>query len=234
MHTRTIICLAVLLAAAAGFSTSSAAAAPPVPTEAPLTANQLIYEGTTIEFQLDVNGEAAAQLLGDLLDAAAEIAHEQADAMAKAGVGPVPPHVAVIAEPLIDPAKDVIKSITWVTLLVMRPDESVNTEEAMGYYHRLMTSRGWTPMVTIRADSGERILVLLAPGGKGLFAAIIPGHNEIVVGIITTTEPLGELLAQIIRAGGSEALQGILIHPHRAHPAPEAPAETAPEPAPEE
>lgn len=226
-----VVLASVLLAAsaAAGAATSGEALAADVPAGGPLVTEQLIYQGAAIKVQVDVDGEAAVELIGGVLDGAADIAREQAATMTEAGAGPVPPHVATMAEPLIDPARDVIKSITRVTLLVMRPDESVNPEEAMRYYHELMTSRGWRPMVTVRAEQDVRILFLLAPGGKGVFGAIIPNGDEMVVAIITTTEPLGELLAQIVRAGGGPALQQVFARTGRpAKPASEPAAAVAP------
>ena len=240
MHTRSTRWLAVLLVLAAASAATAASAAPAAKSEAPLTTDQLMYEGASIEMQVDVNGEAVMQLLGGLLDAVAEIAQEQGAAMAKAG--PVPPEVAKMAQPLIEPTKEAVKSVTRVSLLVMKPGESVNAEEAMTYYHGLMTSRGWTPMVTIRAEDEARILVLLAPGGKGVFAAVLPKGDEMIVAMIATTKPLGDLVAEIVRSAGGPALQGMLAmragaaahaqsaaaHAQAAAPAP------APEPAPEE
>jgi len=233
MHTRGTRWLAVLVVLAAASAATAAAAAPAAKSEVPLTTDQLIYEDTSIEVQVDVNGEAAMQLLGGLLDAVAEIAQEHGAAMAEAG--PVPPRVAAMAQPLIEPAKEAIKSVTRVSVLVMKPGDSVNIEDAMTYYHALMTSRGWTPVVTIRAEDEARILVLLAPGGKGVFGAVLPSGDEMGVAMIATTKPLGDLVAEIGRAAGGPALQGMLAmrasaaaHAHSAPPAP------APEPAPEE
>jgi hypothetical protein len=233
MNTRSAGWLAVLLVLAAASAATAATAPPAANSEAPLTTDQLIYENTSIEVQVDVNGEAAMQLLGGLIDAVAEVAQQQGAAMAQAG--PVPPEVAKMAQPLIEPAKEAIKSVSRVSVLVMRPSEPVNIEQAMTYYHGLMTSRGWTPMVTVRAKDEARILVLLAPGAKGVFAAVLPTGDEMVVAMIATTKPLGDLLAEVVRAAGGPALQGMLAmragaaaHPQSAPPAPE------PEPAPEE
>jgi hypothetical protein len=240
MHTRSTGWLAVLLVLAAASAATAATAPPAAKSEVPLTTDQLIYQDTSIEVQVDVNGEAAMQLLGGLLDAVAEIAHEQGAAMAQAG--PVPPEIAKMAQPLIDPAKEAIKSVTRVSVLVMKPGESVNAEEAMTYYHGLMTARGWTPMVTIRAEDEARILVLLAPGGKGVFAAVLPKGDEMVVAMIATSKPLGDLVAEIVRSAGGPALQGVLAMranaeanaaKHAAAQAHAAAQEAAPEPAPE-
>ncbi len=214
--------LAVFLAAAV-LAASAAGAAPLPEADAPLTTDQLIYQDTDIEVQVDVNGEAAAQLIGGLLDAVAEIALDQAAAIGEGAAGPGPPHVAAIAAPLIEPAKNVIKSITRISVLVMKPGDSVNPDEATTYYHDLMTSRGWTPMISVRSKGEERVLVLVAPGGKGVFVNVVE-RNEMVVAMVATTEPLGDLLAQVIRAGGGHVLQGIMAHAAQQKPAPEPPA----------
>ena len=215
--------LGVFLAAAV-LAASVAVAAPLPAADAPLTTDQLIYQGAEIELQVDVNGEAAAQLIGGLLDAVAEIGHDQAATIGEGGAGPVPPHVAAIAAPLIEPAKNVIKSITRVSVLVMKPGDSVNPDEAMSYYHGLMTSRGWTPMISVRAKGEERVLVLVAPGGKGVFANVVK-HNEMVVAMVATTEPLGDLLAEVVRAGGGLVLQKIMMaRAAQPGPTPEPPA----------
>lgn len=233
MHARKTGYLAVLVAAAIAISASAAVAASPTDADAPLTTDHLILDGVPVEVQVDVNGEAAAQLLGDLLDAVADVAQEQAAVAMEAGGGPVPPHVAAIATPLIEPAKNVLKSITRVSVVVMKPGESANPAEIADYYKALMTGRGWTPMVTVRAEDGEHVLVLTAPGGKGIFANVVE-RNEVVVAMMTTTEPLGNLLAEIVRAGGGHALQGLMAQAAKSRPAPPPPAETPAEPAPEE
>jgi hypothetical protein len=211
MYAHRIRVTAVVLAAIAALGASAAVAGPAAVEEGPLTSEQLIYQGAPTEVQVDVNGEAAVQLIGGVLDAAADIAQEQTAAMARSGDMPVPPQIVAIAAPLIEPAKNAIKSITRVSFVVMDPTEPVDPEAALTYYQDLMTSRGWIPMVTVRADADTRICALLAPGGKGVFAAVIPGSDdEMVVAMITTTEPLGDLIAQIVRAGGGKILPMIM------------------------
>ena len=202
----------------------AAAVAGTDPGQGELSSEELVYEGAPIEVAIDVNGEAAVQLIGGMLDAAAEIAQEQVSAVAQGKVNaPGPLGQAAMAEPLIGPAKDVIKSITRVTVLVMEPEQAPPGDEVVAYYHGLMTARGWTPMLTVRADGGENIAVLLAPGGKGLFGVIRPDDDQLIVGLITTREPLGDLLAQIVRAGGSEVLPKFLAARARAsEPSPQA------------
>ncbi len=202
----------------------AAAVAGTDPGQGELSSEELVYEGAPIEVAIDVNGEAAVQLIGGVLDAAADVVQDQVSAIARGEVEAAGPFgQAAMAEPLIGPAKDVIKSITRVTVLVMEPEQAPPGDEVVAYYHGLMTARGWTPMLTVRTDGGENIAVLLAPGGKGLFGVIRPGDDELIVGLITTREPLGDLLAQIVRAGGSEVLPKFLAARARApEPSPEA------------
>jgi len=177
-----------------------------------LTSDDLIYPGATVKIEIDVNGEAAVQLVGGLLDAVAEVAAEQAAAIeqATAGAGNGPP-VAAIAS-LIGPARDVIKDIRRVTVLVTRPDESAEPDAIFSHYRDLMTGRGWTPMATVRAESGERVVALVAPGGKGIFAMIHPKPEQLVVGLATTARPVGDMLGEIVRAGGGQLPQILMQH----------------------
>jgi len=212
-----LIC-AVLVAGAAAVAGTD-------PGQGELSSKELVYEGAPIEVAIDVNGEAAVQLIGGVLDAAADLAQEQVSAVAQGKKLNAPGRFgqAAMAVPLIGPAKDVIKSVTRVTVLVMEPEQAPPGDEVVAYYHGLMTARGWTPMLTVRTDGGENIAVLLAPGGKGLFGVIRPGEDELIVGLITTREPLGDLLAQIVRAGGSEVLPKLLAARARApEPSPQA------------
>ena len=188
-----------------------------------LTSEDLVYPGATVKVEIDVNGEAAVQLVGGLLDAAAEVAAEQAAAIeqATAGAGNGPP-VAAIAS-LIGPARDVIKDIRRVTVLVTRPDESAEPDAIFSHYRDLMTGRGWTPMATVRAERGQRVLVLVAPGGKGVFAMIRPKAEQLVVGLATTARPVGDMLGEIVRAGGGQLPQ-ILMQHAASQKAPEQPA----------
>lgn len=183
-----------------------------------LTSEDLIYPGATVKVEIDVNGEAAVQLVGGLLDAAAEVMVEQAAAIeqATAGAGKGPP-VAAIA-PLIGPARDVIKDISRVTVLVTRPGEPAEPDAIFSHYRDLMTGRGWVPMATVRADRGQRVLVLVAPGGKGVFAMIHPKPEQLVVGLVTTARPVGDMLGDIVRAGGGQLPQILMARgrPHHA------------------
>jgi len=172
--------------------------------------------------EIDVNGEAAVQLVGGLLDAVAEVAVEQAAALEQATAGAEgkhsggPPVAAVV--PLIGPARDVIKDIRRVTVLVTRPDESAEPDAIMAHYRDLMTSRGWIPMATVRTERGQRVLALVAPGGKGVFAMIRPKAEQLVVGLATTARPVGDMLGEIVRAGGGHLPQILMARggPHHA------------------
>jgi hypothetical protein len=196
-----VVALATVLAPAAASQTGAEM----------LTTDQLIYGGATVKIQVDVNGEAAVALLGNALDAAAQVAREQAAAMAEGGESPGGPMGKMaIAEPLIAPAMNAIKSVTRVTLLVMQPGESSASEDLTGYYSGLMTERGWMQLVKVRSESGENIAAFVAPGGKGVFAAIRPNARELVVALVTTRRPVGELLGQIVRSGGGHVIAGIL------------------------
>ena len=51
---------------------------------------------------------------------------------------------------------------------------------------------------------------MIAPSAKGVFAAVRPNQRELIVALITTSEPIGDLLAQVVRAGGGDILPKIL------------------------
>ena len=194
-----------------------------------LTADQLTYKGATVKVQVDVNGEAAVQLIGGMLDAAAESVQKQATNALQSG----PMGQVAMAAPFIGPAKDAIKSLSRATVLVMSTGEGARAEDVMGYYSRLIAPRGWISMVTVHAETGENVAVYLAPGGKGLFGVVRPNGSELVVFLVTTTEPLGNLLAEIVRTGGSEALPMLLAATSRPGPPAEAQPAVAESEAPE-
>jgi hypothetical protein len=95
-------------------------------------------------------------------------------------------------------------------VLVMTTGEGVPAEQVMAHYSGLIAGRGWTPMITVRGEDGANVATYLAPGAKGLFAVVRPNGSELVVALITTTQPIGDLMAQLIRAGGTEALPAFL------------------------
>lgn len=220
---------AVMLAVLAAAGACPVEAAPAA--DEPLATEDLIYEGTRVEMQVDVNGAAAMELLGDVLDAAAEAVEEQA-AAAEAGESqlPVPPQM-LAARPLIGPAKEVLKSVTRASLVVMHPQEGQIPVESVDYYAEMIGARGWQSLARLRTGSGENIAAFLAPGGKGIFAALRPNSRELIVVMLTTQEPLGHLLGQIVRAAGGDVLPQFLAAKSRPQP-PE--AEVIESPVPEE
>jgi hypothetical protein len=152
-----------------------------------------------------VNGEAAAQLVGGALDAASEAVKEQAaNPEAAAGMGKV-----AMAAPFIEPASRAIKSLDRIVAVVMQTEQPVEGATITGYYGKLMSERGWSPLASVRTNTGQNILLLMAPGAKGVFACVRPNESELIVAMATTKEPIGDLLAQIVKAGGG-ALPQIL------------------------
>jgi len=188
----------VLLISALACGTAFAAADP-------ITIDDLKYRAATVKVEVDVNGEAAVQLVGGILDEAAAIVEEQASA----GAEGLPTKLAM-AQPFIGPAKDAVKSLSRVIALVMKTDDSAADLDAAAHYGAMMAGRGWSPLATVRTDGGQNILVMIAPSAKGIFAAIRPNQRELVVALVTTSEPIGDLLAQVVRAGGGDILPKIL------------------------
>jgi hypothetical protein len=204
-------CVALLTLAAVGLCLSTAGASPAGDVsagrvaDAGLTTEQLTLQGATVKFQVDVSGEAAMLLVGGVLDAAADVAKQQGASAEQGG----PMAQMAMAEPFIGPAKDLIKSLSRVTVLTMAPP-SGGAPGFLDHYDRLMASRGWTSLATTRAITGQDAAVYVAPGGKGVFAAVRPNGDELVVVLVTTREPIGDLLGQIVRAGGGKVFPMIL------------------------
>ncbi len=183
---------------------ASAVGAVAAPTQGAVTTEQLIYQSAAVQVQVDVNGAAAVQLVGDALDALASTAKEQVGALAQAGPGgPAGGKAAVIAAalPLIDPAKEAIKSLTRAAFVVMKPSERTSGDAVSSYYNQLMAGQGWSPLITVKGPNGERISAMLAPEAKGIFL-MVQEKTDLVVGMITTSQPIGQLIGQIVRAGG--------------------------------
>ena len=200
MKTRhTLFSLAVVLLVSALACGAAFAAADP------LTGDDLKYQGATVKVEVDVNGEAAVQLVGGILDEAAAIVQDQASA----GIEGMPGELAM-AQPFIGPAKDAVKSLSRVIALVMKTDDSAAKLDVAAHYGTMMADRGWSPLATVRTDGGQNILVMIAPSAKGIFAAIRPNQRELIVALVTTNEPIGDLLAQVVRAGGGDILPKIL------------------------
>lgn len=218
---RNVRMLAVVLALAVATASAAAAAG------AEIASDQLVYQGVEVKTQVDVNGEAAMQLIGGILDAAAAQAQEQAKAMKESGKpaeGPLAMLPAVA--PMVDPAKEAIKSLSRVTILVMRAKGPVEGADFLAYYSGLLSPFGWSPLLTVRDQGNTTVSIMLAREAKGLFFAV-NGKNEMVVGLVTTTKPLGELLGQIASAGGG-SLPAILSLRSMGQKKAEAPAPPAP------
>ena len=215
------LCVVVLLAVVCAGCRASAADSG-VPTD------KLIYQGATVETQVDVNGVAAVQLVGGALDAIAAQAQEAAKAMQaqggpKAAEGPLAMLPAVL--PMIEPVKEAIKSLDRITVLVMKPKQEVKTDEFISYYTGLMTPLGWSPLMTVRDKDKTAVVMMIAPEARGVFFAV-NDQKQMVCGIVATTKPIGELLGQVINAG-SGAWPMIMSQINRPKPAPHPPAAPA-------
>ena len=218
------LCVVVLLAAVCAASAAWAA-------EGGVATEKLIYQGAAVETQVDVNGVAAVQLVGGALDAIAAQAQEAAKAMQaqggpKATEGPAAMLPAVL--PMIEPAKEAIKSLERITVLVMKPKQEVKTDEFISYYTGLMTPLGWSPLMTVRDKDKTAVVLMIAPEAKGVFFAV-NDQKQMVSGIIATTKPIGELLGQVINAGSGAwpMIMSQLNAPRRTPQPPAAPAKPA-------
>jgi len=197
--------------------------------EPAITAENLVYEGAAVETQVDVNGEAAMQLVGGAIDALAAQAKAQAEAMAagKGAEGPMAMLPAAI--PLIDPMKEALKSLGQITVVVQKPQQPVNSDAFLEHYRGVMSPLGWSPLVTVKAKDAPAVVAMVAPEGKGVFFAVNE-KAEIVAGLVTTTKPIGELIGQVIHASGgswpmvfSHMMQAKAQKPPAAPPPPEKP-----------
>ena len=110
-----------LLVAVLTFALGGAAMAAVAAGQGGIGADQLVYQGATVETQVDVNGEAAMALVGSALDAIAAQMEEQAKAMQAEGKSPGEGPMAMLpmAAPMIGPARDAIKSLSHITVVVM-------------------------------------------------------------------------------------------------------------------
>ena len=203
MNLRHIMATVALFLLIAGLAVAAGAS------EEALTIDDLKYAGAAVEVEVDVNGEAAVQLIGGVLDEAIAAAREQA-----ASGGQIPPQLAA-AQPMLEPAKQMIKSLSRVVAVVMKTDESTGPLNVIDLYGGKMSARGWTQLASVRTGKGENILAMLAPGGKGVFVALRPSNTELIAALVTTREPIGDLLAQVVRAGGGQVLPKIMAA--RAH-----------------
>ena len=208
-----------LLTAVAG------SAAPATPGEGPVPVEKLVYQGAAIDTQIDVNGEAAVALIGSALDALAAQAEEQVKAMQASGNAPMPGPMAKLSlvAPMIGPAKDAIKSLQHVTVLVMKPKGPAQPDQFIAYYRGLMSPLGWSPFITVKDKDGTGICAMLAPEAKGVFVAV-NSKNEMVVALVTTGRPLGDIIGQVVGSGGN-VIPAILDSLGKGKPAPEEAAE---------
>ena len=204
MNTRMLQGLVLVVAAALlAPGIALAQATPPAP--APLTASELVYLGTSVQTQVDVNGAAAVALLGSALDGLVSAAQEQAKTQASGGAPalPIPPQ-AWAALPMLGPVRDVIKSVSHITVLVMSPAKPVPSAQFLRHYGSLLTPRGWTSLVTVQDGHGPAVLAMVAPEGKGIFLGV-NDRKQLVTALVTTERPLGEMIGQIMQAATSAA-----------------------------
>lgn len=217
--------MGLVVPAMAQSTPAGAVAAPPVA--------DLVYQGATVKTQVDVNGAAAVQLVGGLLDAAAAAVEEQAKAMSLAGPGAAPPqgHAAEIAmvAPMVGPARDIIKSLDRVTVLQMAASGPIAGEDFISYYQGRMQGLGWIPLITVRGQGMPVVATMIGPEGKGIFAAVNPGGTDIIVALLTTSRPIGDLVGQLAAAGqgAMPQLMAMMNRPKAAPPAPPAPEKPA-------
>jgi len=182
-----------------------------------VTTDQLIYKGASVKTQVDVNGAAAVALVGNALDAVAAQIEQQAKA-GSGGPAEGPMAMLPMVAPMIGPAKDVIKSLERITLLIMKPKKPVGADEFISYYSGLMSPRGWSPFVTVKDENGTGVLTMLAPEAKGVFFAV-NNEDEAIVGLVTTSKPMGELIGQVVSASGG-AWPAIMSQIGKGKPAP--------------
>jgi len=219
------------LSSAAGFAAvpAEASAAPPV--------ESLVYQGAEVQTQVDVNGAAAVMLIGKALDTIAAQTQKQMAAMQAAPAGTqlaaLQGKASVIsaALPMIDPVKEAIKSLEHITILIMKPGAEVNAADFMKFYSGSMSAQGWTSLISVRDKSGPAVVTMLAPEAKGIFLAV-NDKRQLLVAFVTTTHPIGDLISQVIQAGG-DAFPQVMgqLMTRRAVPVEEPPA-PAPQPKP--
>ncbi|MBN1458194.1 MAG: hypothetical protein JXA57_01570, partial [Armatimonadetes bacterium] len=172
MKMRHLVSLLAVLLVLGGLPVAASASADALQLE------DLKYQGAAIDVEVDVNGEAAVQLIGAILDEAVSAAQEQA-----ASGGEIPPQLAA-AEPMLEPAKQILKSLSRVLAVVMKTDESAAGLNVIDHYGGKMSARGWTQLASVQTGKGEDILAMLAPGGKGVFVAVRPSNSELIVALM--------------------------------------------------
>ncbi len=224
---RVMRCLtAVMLGVAFAIPCSAALAAG----QPPLSAAQLIYPHATVETRLEVSGIGATQLIGGAL--AAHAYELRADAKAAQEAGASEQALAEIAESIsrVESTKEVVTSFLGFVLVVMKPGQPVKAADFVEHYQHLMSPRGWSPLATVQHEKeGDALLLMLAPGEKGIFLGV-SGKEEMVTGLVTTSKPLGKLLASIFHTGeGSDAMAELVGLVTQTLGQPQPKAATAPE-----
>jgi hypothetical protein len=217
MRARIWLVLAVLAAAC----TTAWAAQPvtPSPKAPALTADQLVYPGASVETRIDVNGAAAMALAGGAVDALAaqvQARMEAAQAAAAAAQGANAQAQRAAAEAqraaaqAIEQARDALKSLQTVRVVVMETKEAVKGSDFLSHYQGLLAPRGWTPLMTVQTDKEDNtvVMLMLGPAGKGLLGAV-HDDNDIVIGMLTTEKPLGELIGMLMKAG-SPSMEAVM------------------------
>ena len=201
---RVMRCLtAVVLGFAFAMLCSTAFAAEP----RPFSAAELAYPRATIKTRIEVSGVSAGNLIGGALTAYQY--QLQADAKAAEEAGATEEALEAIAQKAssIDGVRDTLTSFLGFMLVVMKPGEPVEAADFIAHYERLMRSRGWSPLATVQDEENQGAIVfMVGPNEKGLFAAL-SGQDEILTGLVTTSKPLGELLAKVFHtAEGSDPM----------------------------
>jgi len=177
----------------------------------PFSAAQLAYPRATIKTRIEVSGISAGQLIGGAL---AAYAYElQADAKAAEEAGASEEALAEIAQKMsaVEEMRDTLTSFLGFVLVVMKPSEPVKAAHFVEHYQHLMSPRGWSPLATVQDEDNQNAIVfMLAPNGKGLFVAL-SSTDEILTGLVTTSKPLGELLAKILHTGEGSDPMDVLV-----------------------
>lgn len=188
-------------------------AAPSVQMAAPITSAALAYSGLPITYQMDLNGQDVLLLIGGMVESLAAAAHQQIATFNQQAA----PNVAnqktketlAQVKPTIEPIKQALTSISHVAFVQMQPNEDIKFDELIGAYQGMMSKNGWSVTMLardVRAAGGG--LVMMAPESKGLLGVFQPGKSQpVIVALVTTTAPLGDLLAQVAQAGGPQVIQ---------------------------
>lgn len=205
---RVMRCLtAVVLGSAFAMLCSRALAAEP----RPFSAAELAYPRATIKTRIEVSGVSAGQLIGGALTAYTY--QLQADAEAAEEAGASEEALSAIAQKMssVDEVRDTVTSFLGFMLVAMKPAEPVRAANFVAHYEQLMRPRGWSPLAIVQDEENQGAIVfMLGPNEKGLFVAL-SGKDEILTGLVTTSKPLGELLARIFHtAEGSDPMDQLV------------------------